>query len=95
MIADSGNHRDDPIFEEGEYHPFAIVVESVGAARPGEGKKKKRKKNSDQHRVGLVCLIAHINAAIRYAWMIWFILNVDKKRNYREYYTLGTNKRVL
>ncbi|KAL2620941.1 hypothetical protein R1flu_001146 [Riccia fluitans] len=84
MVGDSCNCRGDPIFEEGEYHPIAIiepeVVEATGVVGHGEGKKKKRKKNSDQHRIGLVHLRAHFKAVIWHAWMMWFILNVEEKR---------------
>ncbi|KAL2634940.1 hypothetical protein R1flu_006419 [Riccia fluitans] len=57
-------------------------------------KKKKRKKNLDRHKIGLVRLRATINAIIPHAWMKWFVLNVEEKKNYQYYYTPGTNKGV-
>ncbi|KAL2630611.1 hypothetical protein R1flu_015297 [Riccia fluitans] len=87
----------DPIFEEGEYYPIAItveaVVEAVGAVGQIEGKKKKRKKNMDCHRVGLIHRRVHIIIVIWHAWMMWFVLNVEEK-NYWEYYIPGANERV-
>ncbi|KAL2621877.1 hypothetical protein R1flu_002082 [Riccia fluitans] len=95
MVSDNGNRRGE-VFEEVKYHPIAIVVvvEATGAIGQSEGQKKKRKRNQDCHKVGLVCLRVTINVVIRPAWMKWFVLNLEEKKNYLDYYTLGTNKGV-
>ncbi|KAL2610855.1 hypothetical protein R1flu_022547 [Riccia fluitans] len=91
MDGSSGSRKDDHIFEEGKFRPIAIVVkqilEAAGAdgGKKAEGKKKKRNKNSKRHKDVLIRLRAHIYAIIRHAWMMWFILNVEEKKNYWEY----------
>ncbi|KAL2635066.1 hypothetical protein R1flu_006545 [Riccia fluitans] len=83
---------------QGKYRPIAIVtvlvVEVLGVASQDERKNKKRKKNPDSHRIGLVHLRATINAIICHAWMKWFVLNVEGKNNYQDFYMPGTNKEV-
>ncbi|KAL2633229.1 hypothetical protein R1flu_004708 [Riccia fluitans] len=96
MVGGSGSSGGNRIFKEEEFCPIVIVekevIEAVGVARQDEGKKKKTKKNSDWHRVALTRLRAHMNIVIRHARMMWFILNMEEKRNYREYYTPGVSQ---
>ncbi|KAL2612139.1 hypothetical protein R1flu_023831 [Riccia fluitans] len=95
MVGDTSSRKGDHIFKKGEYRPFPIAVEQVvEAGGQAEGKKKKRKKNSEWHKVGHDRLRAHINVVIRHTWMMWFILTMEEKRDYLEYYIPGTNMGV-